>query len=136
MKITVERKWFTTHSTVGEMSVDGKFFCYTLEPRADQSKGKPYCIPAGEYAVSLAHSARFNRTMPHVTNVPGFTEIMIHPGNFPRDTEGCCLVGATRGPDTVGNSVPTFEKLLAQLRSGASSIVYVDAANASGGGQP
>ncbi len=133
MDITVARKWFTSKSTIGEMSLNGSFFCYTLEPRADQSQGKPYCIPAGEYPVTLAFSSRFQMKTPHVINVPGFTDIEIHPGNCPDDTEGCCLVGAARDTDSVGNSRATFDQLMRQLRSGPIRITYVDTAD---NGQP
>ena len=132
MNITVERKWFTANSTVGEMSLNGAFFCYTLEPRADQSQGKPYCIPAGQYSVTLQMSARFQMITPHVMNVPGFSEIEIHPGNYPKDTEGCCLVGSTRETDFVGNSRATFAQLMPQLQAGPISITYMDAAGAAG----
>ena len=132
MNITVERKWFTPHSTVGEMRLDGAFFCFTLEPRADQTQGKPYCIPAGQYPVTLAMSARFQMITPHVMDVPGFSEIEIHPGNFPKDTEGCCLVGSVRDVDFVGNSRATFSKLMPLLQAGPITISYVDAALAAG----
>jgi len=136
MNITVERKWFTPNSTSGEMSLNGNFCCYTLEPRADRSNGKPYCIPAGTYPVMLAPSPRFNTVTPHVTNVPGFEEIEIHYGNYPRDTEGCCLVGATRDTDFVGNSRNTFfSTLMPQLQNAASiTITYVNAAVPAGSG--
>jgi hypothetical protein len=132
MNITVQRKWFTPRSTVGEMHLNGAFFCYTLEPRADQAQGKPYCIPAGQYSVALAFSGRFKMITPHVMDVPGFSEIEIHPGNFPKDTEGCCLVGSVREIDFVGNSRATFSKLMEQLQAGVINISYVDAALAAG----
>ncbi len=136
MNITVERKWFTPNSTGGEMRLDGAFFCYTLEPRADPSKGKPYCIPVGQYPVTLAFTPRFQMITPHVMGVSGFEEIEIHPGNFPKDTEGCCLVGSTRDTDFVGNSRATFAKLMPQLQSGSIAIAYVNAAISAGAGQP
>ena len=133
MNITVERKLFTPNSTVGEMSLNGTFFCYTLEPRADPSQGKPYCIPAGQYPVTLQMSARFQMITPHVMNVQGFEEIEIHPGNYPKDTEGCCLIGSTRETDFVGNSRATFAQLMPQLQSGPITITYVNAAVAANG---
>jgi len=132
MNITIERKWFTPNSTVGEMSLNSNFFCYTLEPRADQSQGKPYCIPAGQYAVTLQMSARFQMITPHVMDVPDFEAIEIHPGNYPQDTEGCCLIGSTRKPDFVGNSRATFAQLMPQLEGEEIIIIYVDAAVAAG----
>jgi len=51
MQLTVNRKWHSPNSTIGTLSIDGQYFCNTLEPRADRSQGKPYCIPAGTYSV-------------------------------------------------------------------------------------
>lgn len=115
MDISVQRRWVTPDSTCGEMSVDGEFFCYTLEPRQDQSKGKPYSIPAGRYQVELRMSPRLKYVTPWVKEVPGFEDVLIHIGNYPRDTEGCCLVGSTRMEDFVGNSRLTFVKLMKEL---------------------
>lgn len=125
MDILVQRKWFTSQSTSGEMSLDGKFFAYTLEPRQDQSKGKPFAIPAGLYQVRLLPSDHFQCTTPHVLNVPGFDEIEIHWGNYPKDTEGCTLIGLTRLVDFVGNSKMAFNQLMAQLAKPI-SITYQD----------
>jgi hypothetical protein len=126
VQITVLRDTFTNNSTTGEMSLDGTFECFTLEPRADKSEGKPYCIPAGTYLVTLEMSERFQMLTPHVQNVPDFTAIEIHPGNFASDTEGCCLVGESRGVDFVGTSRPAFEALMQKLRLGGDlTITYV-----------
>ena len=80
MQLTVNRMWYSPNSTIGTLSIDGQHFCNTLEPRADQSQGKPSCIPAGTYQVQLSPSARFKMNTPHVMNVPGFTEIEIQIG--------------------------------------------------------
>jgi hypothetical protein len=69
----------------------------------------------------LLPSARFETYTPHVLDVPGFTAIEIHPGNSPEDTEGCTLVGETRGligypeSDWIGNSDEAFNDLIAKL---------------------
>lgn len=115
MQLTVTRVWHTDLSTCGTLDVDGVFQCYTLEPRADQSQGKPYCIPAGNYVVTLAWSSHFQCLTPHIENVPGFTEIEIHWGNFPKDTEGCTIVGQTHTPDFVGFSKNAFLALIQKL---------------------
>ena len=122
MQLTIQRDTFTENSTTGELSVDGVFFCFTLEPRSDRSEGKPYCIPSGTYAVLLQPSARFQMITPHLQDVPGFTEIEIHPGNFPSDTEGCTLVGSARGVDMVGTSRATFSVLMDKLRAATDQI--------------
>lgn len=98
MGLLVTRKWFDDISTCGELRVDEVFQCYTLEPRKDQSKGKPYCIPVGTYDLILQPSQRFHMTTPHLLGVPGFTEVEIHPGNYPSDTHACLLPGKSRLP--------------------------------------
>lgn len=115
MNLTVQRQWLSEKSTCGQMSVDGEFECYTLEPPVQAMK--PYCIPAANYKIALIMSPRFGFVTPHVLNVPGFTEIEIHPGNFPKDTEGCCLVGQTHEIDYVGSSRAAFDALMLKLRS-------------------
>jgi Family of unknown function (DUF5675) len=134
MTIQVVRKWFSQTSTCGEMLIDDVFYCYTLEPRQDQSQGKPYCIPVGTYSFILQYSPRFKMATPHILNVPGFTDIEIHPGNWPSDTEGCCLVGTQHqeeylDPKTsleggaVFGSRAAFDGLMKQLLTGG-TVTY------------
>ena len=125
MDIIVQRKWLTTNSTCGEMFIDNMFFAYTLEPRHDQAKGKPFAIPPGEYQIQFLPSHHFECTTPHVMNVEGFTEIEIHWGNYPKDTDGCTLVGQNHMIDFVGNSKLMFNKLMAKLRAPV-TITYKD----------
>ena len=115
MNLTVHRRWFTPNSTEGGLEIEGVFQCYTLEPRKNQSQGKPFCIPAGTYQVQLGWSDHFEKIVPKIQNVTGFDGIEIHPGNFPRDTHGCTLVGETRMTDDVGLSDLAFEALMKKL---------------------
>lgn len=131
MDLVVQRKWLTPQSTCGELSIDGGFFCHTLEPRIDQSRGKPYCIPAGTYELALRASPRLGYVTPWVKEVPGFEDILIHIGNYPKDTEGCTLVGEFQHQeihlvDFVGYSKHTFAKLMETLKLPA-KITYKDA---------
>lgn len=115
MNLVIQRQWLTDKSTGGELLVDGEFQCFTLEPQKDTSRGKPFAIPQGRYQIKLLLSARFEMVTPHVMNVPGFEAIEIHPGNYPRDTEGCTLVGKTRDTDFVGDSKIAFTELMAKI---------------------
>ncbi|MGH9967986.1 MAG: DUF5675 family protein [Pyrinomonadaceae bacterium] len=114
MKLRLERKWLTAVSTVGELYLDGRFECYTLElPIRD---GKPgTAIPAGTYELRLDPSPRFLMDMPELFGIPGRSTILIHWGNTAADTEGCILVGQTQQPNFVGHSRIAFKRLLAQL---------------------
>lgn len=125
MLVTVQRAWYTEKSTCGMLALDGIFECFTLEPRRDQSQGKPFCIPAGTYDVIVEQSPRFQQPTPHLQNVPGFDYIELHPGNFPGDTHGCTLVGQEHATDDVSNSRAAFEQLMSKLPQ-KFQIVYID----------
>lgn len=120
----MHRLTFSAESTQGSLDVDGVFFCYSLEPRRDQSQGKPYCIPCGTYPLVMQWSERFQRITPRLQDVPDFNAVEIHPGNFPSDTEGCLLVGQTRQPDFVGNSDLAFDALLSKILGERLTITY------------
>ena len=117
MNIRVLRKTFTEESTIGELSVNGKFECFTLEDKVRAVKvfGKT-AIPAGIYEVTITFSEKFRKQLPLLMNVPNFAGIRIHPGNKATDTEGCILVGTTKGKDFVGNSRVAFKALFEKIQ--------------------
>ncbi len=116
MQLVLTRKTFTDTSTIGELTVDGAFQCFTLEdvPRDRKIPGKT-AIPAGTYEVIINHSPKFGRDMPRLLDVPGFEGILIHFGNKPEDTDGCILVGSSEGKDFIGSSRVAFDALFAKL---------------------
>lgn len=95
MKILLKRKKFLSDRTIGELTINGKFKCYTLEdtvrPEGVKIPGQT-AIPAGEYTVIVTHSQALKRRLPLLLNVPGFTGVRIHGGNRPEHTRGCILV--------------------------------------------
>ena len=119
MKVVVTREHVTDKSTTGSMYVDQAFQCFTLEPPPRVPPAKPRAIPAGTYPLTLRFSLKHGRVVPHVENVPGFSQIEIHIGNFPKDTLACTLVGLVRGVDSVGSSASAFEPLLAKMEKAA-----------------
>lgn len=117
MKIEVKRLHKTEHSTIGEMTIDGIWECYTLEDIERPVKIKAEtAIPKGTYKVIINQSNRFKKLMPLLLNVPGFEGVRIHAGNTNHDTEGCILVGKTRAKDFIGQSRKTFEKLFEKMK--------------------
>jgi hypothetical protein len=106
--------------TIGEMMIDGKHECYTLEDvvRADGIKipGET-AIPAGTYTVDITPSPRFKRELPLLIGVKNFIGIRIHPGNTASDTEGCILVGQGRAQNCILSSRAAFDALFAKLRA-------------------
>lgn len=117
MKITVKRLHKTDKSTIGELFIDGKFQCYTLEDVERDVKIKSEtAIPKGEYKVIINQSNRFKRLLPLLLSVPNFEGVRIHSGNSNHDTEGCILVGTTRSIDYIGNSRLAFDRLFKKMQ--------------------
>lgn len=70
-------------------------FCDTLEPTWRKERRVPgqTAIPEGRYPVVITWSPRFKKWLPLLVNVPKFSGIRIHAGNYPKDTQGCILLG-------------------------------------------
>jgi hypothetical protein len=118
MKLQLRRTVFTEKSTIGELYVDGRFECYTLEDRVRPVKiPKQTAIPMGVYRVEVNQSGHFKRLMPQVMDVPNFTWIRIHPGNTAEDTEGCILVGQVRGENRISKSRAAYEALFKKIKA-------------------
>ena len=135
MDLKLVRKIFTEQSTVGELSVDGKFECFTLEDKVRPVKvhGET-AIPEGIYEVIINFSPRFKRQLPRLLNVPGFEGILIHPGNKAVDTDGCILVGTTKSKDFVGNSRVAFNALFEKLVAGSKKAkIHIEVVGRPGG---
>lgn len=123
MKLLLQRDPYGPKGTTGELSIDGgPRFCDTLErPRNDE----PFpCIPAGTFPVVLHSSPHFGRLMPLLQNVPDRSDIEMHWGNYVTDSEGCILVGDTRG--VLGDGEPfilntreAFDRLFAAIEAAA-----------------
>lgn len=117
MKITIKRLHKTDNSTIGELSVDGKFECYTLEDKERDVKIKgETAISKGTYKVGISLSNRFKKLLPILFNVPNFEGVRIHSGNSNHDTEGCILVGTTRSLDYISNSRTAFDRLFKKMK--------------------
>jgi hypothetical protein len=116
MKLELIRLEFEGEATVGELRIDGEWFCWTLEDlvRAQKIKHQT-AIPAGTYRVRLSRSQRFKEIMPEVLDVPGFSGIRIHPGSTAANTSGCILVGLNRQGDRITDSRTVYNALMRRL---------------------
>lgn len=65
--------------------------------------------------MSLQTSPHFGVVTPHILDVPGFSNIEIHWGNFARDTEGCTVVGEGHAEDIVLRSRLAFAALMQKI---------------------
>lgn len=117
MVIHIKRLYNTENSTIGEMTIDGVFECFTLEDKERPVKIKSEtAIPKGTYKVIINMSNRFKKLLPLLLNVPNFEGVRIHPGNSNHDTEGCILVGRTRSKDYIGQSRKAFDSLFLKMQ--------------------
>ena len=120
--LEVKRHPTANGCTLGELSLNGKFFCYTLEhpvrPAAQAVPGAT-AIPAGSYPVALTRSPSFGMLTPRLGGAVAGRGILLHPGNTVADSKGCLLVGFAKLPSNVKiyQSREAFETLMGKLLS-------------------
>ena len=129
MKLKIKRIYKTNTLTIGELFVDGRYVCDTLEdrcrPNGVKVKGKT-AIPSGTYRIDMdTVSPKFSRysqykriggKLPRLVDVAMFDGILIHIGNTVADTDGCILVGtAVASYDRIKRSTDAFWKLYIML---------------------
>lgn len=135
MELKIDRKYKKNSYTIGNLYVDGVWFCNTLEdkdrgldssmPVEDIKKKKVYgetAIPTGRYIVRMDivspkysgydwYAKNFQARMPRLEAVKAFVGILIHPGTTALDSYGCILVGMNKQKGKVLESRATFKKL-------------------------
>ena len=123
------RDTYTNKTTIGKLYLNDIFICDTLEDVCrdlnkdgdldDKGETKIYgetAIPSGTYKMIINMSPRFKKLLPRLIDVKGYDGVLIHMGNFAKDTHGCILVG-TRGVNVLqgGTSMKALAKLMTEL---------------------
>lgn len=117
MELKLIRETFTETSTIGKLFIGDVFHAFVLEDKVREQKIKSVtAIPKGRYEIAITYSNRFKQLMPLLLNVPNFEGVRIHWGNYSTDSDGCLLVGTTKGVDMIGNSRLAYSKLLKLLQ--------------------
>ena len=136
MELLLKRTHKKENYTIGELFLDGKFFCNTIEglkaSMSEQeiaSKKVPSltAIPLGTYNITLdVVSPKYSKVktydriqakLPRLEKVKGYSGVLIHIGNTDRDSAGCILVGVANSSYTmVTNSTNTFFNLYEELK--------------------
>lgn len=135
MELRIERRYKKDTYTIGNLYVNGEWFCNTCEDKDrglsstmsvdDIKRIKVYgetAIPTGRFIVRMDivspkynavkwYRDNFNGRMPRLESVKGFIGILIHPGNSALDSYGCILVGHNKQKGKVLDSRATFLKL-------------------------
>jgi len=113
MELKLIRETKTDDSTIGKLFINDVFHCFTLEDKEREVKIQNVtAIPKGRYEVIINFSNRFQQLMPQLLNVPNFAGVRIHWGNYSKDTEGCILLGTSKGVNMIGNSRTAYAKFM------------------------
>ena len=140
MELTLNRKYRLSGYTIGKLYVNGDYWCDTLEDtdrNLYQGMGTEWirqkkvpgetAIPYGRYRITLkVQSPKYSKKksydkikgyLPRLLEVPGYQGILIHIGNYPKDTDGCILVGKNTKKGAVMESTKTFWSLYDVLKA-------------------
>ena len=98
MKMLIIRSAANQHQTIGTGLIFDNlgrllFEFQTIELPFLHNKVGISCIPSGNYKVVKRQSDRFGNHF-HVKDVAGRSMILIHLGNYHRNSSGCILVGS------------------------------------------
>jgi len=119
---------YAPDGTFGYIDLPNGKRIYTCERPWLSNRQNESCIPDGAYILKKRRSPVVERTTGadfkegwEVTGVPERTFIMIHPGNWPKNVEGCIAVGRKyqllNGLNGVIESRSTFRCLMSALAS-------------------
>ena len=143
MKLTLNRKFRGQTYTIGDLSINGNFFCNTIEDTVRElpaacpntpnghfctCKEKIYArtaIPPGTYKITLQYSPKYKKKMPYLHDVHHFLGILIHSGNTETDSAGCIIVGNNTVRGKVLESLATFQNLYSILESEADITIQI-----------
>jgi hypothetical protein len=112
--------------TFGTIELPSGRKLYTVEPPWVGNKQSVSCIPEGVYKLRLRDSGVVNRSSGgefkagwEIVDVPNRTFIMLHPGNWPHNFEGCIGCGLSylllSGRLGVSSSRDAFRILMSEL---------------------
>ena len=96
---------------ISKLYIDGKEECYILE-NPDKA------IPAGTYEITIQYSPGFKRYHLELIGIKDRNNILIHTGNWYRNSKGCLITGKTKGKiiKYVGQSRIAYYSLVAKIR--------------------
>ena len=141
MKLLLKRIYTCSTYTIGNLYIDNVYVCDTLEDTDrmldDSMKEEKIlsikikdqtAIPTGTYnilmnVVSPKYSKKqyylnvCNGKVPRLDNVKGYAGVLMHVGNYAKDTSGCILLGYNRQKGAVLDSKKAFEKVYKILKA-------------------
>jgi hypothetical protein len=113
--LKIYRKEFNSTETLSHLMIEGSLFGFVLEPPVNANKQDISCIPAGVYKYKKYSSQKYGCICLAIYDVPGRTNVKMHYGNYPSDTEGCLLVGLSIDNKIVMNSRKALASLISKI---------------------
>lgn len=107
--------------TLGKLFANGLFLCNTCEDadRFLEKGGKKLdgitAIPRGVYDVGVTFSNRFQKPLPQLFDVPGYSGVRIHGGNKAEDSQGCILVGQVRTNTGIAKCAESLQRIISMI---------------------
>ncbi len=113
------RDSFSDKAVIGKLYLNSEFYGHTLELAWKDNQKRVSCIPKGVYEVKKRHTqkSKYKYEHLHILDVPDRELILMHIGNYPKNSKGCILLGNTRALNFVGDSRKAFYKLMYDLGS-------------------
>lgn len=121
--IELSRRWCKSSYTIGNIFLEGRLFCNSLEPPV--SGDGIVAIPPGLYEIDVtivspkykerSWAKKYGGVVPTIKDVPGRDRILIHPGNTVADTLGCICPGLNREKGKVLESVKNYDVIMQSL---------------------
>ncbi len=130
MNFILTRKSSSAYGILGELRAeDDSFVCCTLEHAYPELGGFSPKTAPGTYTCVRHPPRRLHYETFELTNVPPFQtvkvdEILIHIGNYNKDSEGCILLGEMFGTGCILESRAAFEKFM-DIQSDVNEFILV-----------
>jgi hypothetical protein len=123
MKLT--RLKTSEHGTFGKIQLSSGKILSTLELPWKDNQRQISCIPAAIYQCDIVNSPKFGRVY-QVKNVPNRSHILIHAGNWTKDTLGCILVGMSNNDSQLFGSRKALNLLMNELNGQSFKLEIIE----------
>lgn len=124
MKLT--RLKTNLNGTFGKIQLPSGKVLSTLELQWKDNQRQISCIPAATYQCDMVNSPKFGRVY-QVKDVPNRSHILIHAGNWIKDTSGCILVGMSNNDSQLFESRKALALLMNELDEQSFKLEVVEA---------
>lgn len=122
----IKRNEFATFGVLLVPNLEAPFLL-TLELPWLENKKQISCVPEGDYPLTEIVSPKYGQVW-LLENVPHRSEILIHVGNYPKDTHGCILAGLAAGlGNSIGQSMAGMQLLRRALKGKEGLTLRIEA---------